>query len=196
MIVGNVLPNDTYNGAPVTASQVTISVVDAVPPELTFDTATGDVSTVDGAPVGTYSFTYQICEVLNPGNCDTAVVTVTIGANAIVANTDTLAPINGLAGGTSTESVLDNDTINGAPVVASEVTLTPGTAPAPAAGSITMNADGTITVAAGTTAGTYTYNYTICEVANPGNCSSSTATVTVEAAVLIANDDTFSAVQG
>ena len=44
------------------------------------------------------------------------------------------------------------------------VTLTPGAAPTPAAGSITMNADGTITIAPGTTAGVYTYPYTICEI--------------------------------
>ncbi|WP_146603209.1 hypothetical protein, partial [Olleya aquimaris] len=79
------------------------------------------------------------------------------------------SPINGFAGG-STATVLGNDTLNGVAVVPADITLTPGTAPSPASGSITMNADGTITVAAGTTAGTYTYDYTICENLNPTNC--------------------------
>jgi len=73
--------------------------------------------------------------------------------------------------------------------VGGNVTLTPGAAPTPAAGSITMNADGTITIAAGTTAGVYTYPYTICEVLNPANCDTATATIVVSAAVIDAVDD-------
>jgi LPXTG-site transpeptidase (sortase) family protein len=42
-----------------------------------------------------------------------------------------------------------------------------------------MNADGTITVTAGTTPGTYTYPYTICEKLNPTNCDTATATIEV-----------------
>jgi uncharacterized repeat protein (TIGR01451 family) len=42
-----------------------------------------------------------------------------------------------------------------------------------------MNPDGTITIAPGTTSGTYVYPYTICEVANPTNCDSAIATVIV-----------------
>ncbi|MGB8816694.1 MAG: SdrD B-like domain-containing protein, partial [Rhizobiaceae bacterium] len=42
-----------------------------------------------------------------------------------------------------------------------------------------MNPDGTITVAPGTTAGVYTYPYTICEILNPLNCATIDATVTI-----------------
>ncbi len=59
------------------------------------------------------------------------------------------------------------------------MTLTPGVAPSPAAGSITMNPDGTVTVAPGTSAGTYAYPYTICELLNPASCSTASATITV-----------------
>ncbi len=45
-------------------------------------------------------------------------------------------------------------------------------------GPLTVNADGTVSVAADTAPGTYTIDYTICEVADPTNCD--TATVTVE----------------
>ena len=53
--------------------------------------------------------------------------------------------------------------------------LTWGTPPS---GIITNN-DGTLIVAPNTPAGTYTVSYTICEKANPTNCSTATATVKV-----------------
>jgi hypothetical protein len=48
-------------------------------------------------------------------------------------------------------------------------------------GPLTMNANGTITVAANTPAGSYPISYTICEVSNPTNCSTATSTVVVTA---------------
>jgi hypothetical protein len=114
--------------------------------------------------------------------------TVTLDPNAILAVADPLGPFNGSDGATS-DSVLDNDTLNGSPVSLATVTLAPGTAPAPTAGSITMNTDGEITVAPGTTAGVYTYTYEICEILNPDNCSTGEATVTVAAAAIVANND-------
>ena len=125
--------------------------------------ATGAVNVAPGTPAGTYTLVYQICEILNPTNCDTATVTVTVGAATIDAVDDSYGPVNGAAGAT-TPSVLVNDTLGGSPAtvgVGGNVTLTPGAAPTPASGSLTMNADGTITIAPGTTAGTYTYPYTI-----------------------------------
>lgn len=103
------------------------------------------------------------------------------------------SPIDGGSGGT-TVSVIDNDTTNGvAAVIGTNVTLTPGTAPTPATGSITMNPDGTISVAAGTTEGTYTYPYTICTdpATTPATCDNATATITINLAndVPVANDD-------
>ena len=59
-----------------------------------------------------------------------------------------------------------------------------------------MNPDGTITIAPGTTAGTYTYPYTICEVLNPLNCDTATATIVVGAAVIDAVDNDFTADTG
>lgn len=104
---------------------------------------------------------------------------------AIVASNDSYtAPY----AGTTTASVLDNDTVDGAPaVVGTNVTLTPGTAPAPAQGAITMAADGTITVAAGTTAGTYSYPYQICVLPAlvPPICGSAVATVAVSAPISV-----------
>jgi uncharacterized repeat protein (TIGR01451 family) len=133
-----------------------------------------------GTPAGTYTIVYRICENLNPANCDTATITVTVDAAPIDAVDDAFQPVNGVGGG-STASVLVNDTLNGVAVNPADVTLTPGTAPTPTSGSIVMNPDGTITVAPNTEAGTYTYPYTICEVLNPNNCDTAIATVVVSA---------------
>ena len=54
---------------------------------------------------------------------------------------------------------------------------------------LTLNPDGTITVAPGTPAGTYTVEYTICEENNPDNCASVVETVTIEEAIIEAEPD-------
>ncbi len=191
-----VLGNDTLNGAAVNPADITLTPGTAPSPaagSITMN-ADGTITVAAGTTAGTYTYDYTICEDLNPTNCDTATATVVVDPAPIVANDDdfSASAINGLDGG-STTTVLGNDTLNGVAVNPSDITLTPGTPPSPAAGSITMNADGTITVAAGTTAGTYTYDYTICEDLNPTNCDTATATIVVDPAPIVANDDDFSA---
>ncbi|MNS06832.1 Large cysteine-rich periplasmic protein omcB precursor [compost metagenome] len=189
--IANVLGNDTLNGAAIAAGAVNISVLPgAVPAGLAFNTATGAVTVNAGTPAGTYTFDYTICETINPTNCDTATVTVNVAAAPIVANNDTTAtPVNGLAGGTAIPNVLTNDTLNGVAVVPSAVNISvlPGAVPA---GLAFNTATGAVTVNAGTPAGTYTFDYTICEVLNPTNCDTATVTVNVAAAPIVANNDT------
>ena len=55
------------------------------------DLTTGQVSVPVGTPAGNYSIVYSICEKVNPTNCDTATVTITVTAPAIVAQDDTIA---------------------------------------------------------------------------------------------------------
>ncbi len=189
--------NDTLNNQPVNPADIVGAVTTpATPingsPVPVLDPATGVVSVPAGTSAGTYSITYRICERVDPTNCDTAIITVTVIAATIDAVDDSSPSINGSTGGT-TPSVLINDTLNGQPVNPSDVTLTPGTSPNP---GLTMNPDGTITVAPGTPAGTYTYPYQICEVLNPANCDSANATVVVGAAPIVANDDTYSGING
>ncbi len=200
-VVNAYTSNDTLNGAGITDVSTIVGTVvtpatpingGAVP---TLDTATGNVSVPAGTPAGSYTITYQICETLNPSNCDTAVITVAVVPPAIDAVDDTPAPINGATGGT-TGSVLVNDTLNGAPVVPADVTLTPGTAPTTTSGGIVMNPDGTITVAPGTPAGTYSYPYTICENLNPSNCDTATVAVVVTPPAIIATPDPVGPING
>ncbi len=145
---------------------------------------------------GTYTFTYTATvnanatgtvgnsvTATNPpnGDPDPACASCTTSHPVIDAVDDIEPAINSATGG-NTASVIVNDTIGANPVViGTNATLTPGSAPVPAAGSLVMNADGTITVAAGTTPGPYTYPYTICSIpaTTPTTCDTAIATIMV-----------------
>ncbi|MBK8457773.1 MAG: DUF11 domain-containing protein [Phyllobacteriaceae bacterium] len=82
-----------------------------------------------------------------------------------------------LPSGGATPTVFANDTLNGAaflpaaviPTIVADGGLT----------GVTINPDGTLTVPAATPAGVYPVEYRICEVANPANCDTAIASVTV-----------------
>ncbi|NJM82341.1 MAG: hypothetical protein HC844_07470 [Tabrizicola sp.] len=195
--IPTVLGNDTLNGLPVDPADITLTPGTAPTPasgsiNMNPD---GTITVAPGTTAGTYTYEYEICEILNPANCDTATATVIVDEAPIDAVDDTPAAVSGVDGATI-PTVLGNDTLNGLPVDPADITLTPGTAPTPASGSITMNPDGTITVAPGTTAGTYTYEYEICEILNPANCDTATATVVVSEAPIDAVDDAPAVVSG
>jgi outer membrane protein OmpA-like peptidoglycan-associated protein len=186
--VPNVLFNDTLNGQPATLATVTITQVSTTNPGVTIDPATGAVNVAPGTPAGTYTLVYQICEQLNPTNCDTATVTVTVGAAPIDAVNDTGSVASGAAGGTAVPNVLVNDTLNGQPATLTTVTITQVSTTNP---GVTIDpATGAVNVAPGTPAGTYTLVYQICEQLNPTNCDTATVTVTVAASTIVANNDT------
>ncbi|RBN50164.1 gliding motility-associated C-terminal domain-containing protein, partial [Flavobacterium psychrolimnae] len=182
----NVLVNDTLNGVPVLASQVATTFVSASNAGVTLSGT--DVVVSAGTPAGSYTLVYQICEILNPTNCDTATVTVSVTAPAIVANDDAGTTVNGANGGTAFTNVLVNDTLNGVPVLASQVATT--FVSATNAGVTLSGTD--VVVAAGTPAGSYTLVYQICEILNPTNCDTATVTVSVTAPAIVANDDVYS----
>ncbi|QBA63563.1 gliding motility-associated C-terminal domain-containing protein [Muriicola soli] len=186
----NVLDNDTLNGLPVDPADVTLTSTPTGPLTVNAD---GTVSVAPNTAAGTYTIEYTICEVANPTNCDTGSVTVVVdpGANVIDAVDDDFSanPVDGTTGGLVADSnVLDNDTLNGLPVDPADVTLT-----STPTGPLTINADGTVSVAADTAPGTYTIDYTICEVTNPTNCDTASVTVVVDAGpnIVVLKVDTF-----
>ncbi|MCX6305261.1 MAG: T9SS type A sorting domain-containing protein, partial [Bacteroidetes bacterium] len=177
--VNNVLDNDLLNGLPVNPLEVVITALNDPSDGVTLNTATGEVTVAPGTPAGTYYITYQICEILNPTNCDPALVTVVVSAAPIIANDDdaSLSPVNGYTGGTAVNNVLDNDLLNGLPVNPLEVVITALSDPSD---GVTLNtATGEVTVAPGTPAGTYYITYQICEILNPTNCDPALVTVVV-----------------
>ncbi len=191
----SVLLNDTLNGVILNPADVTLTPSTAPTPTSGSISMNpdGTISIAAGTTAGTYTYDYQICENLNPTNCATATATIVVNASTINAINDDYSPtpIASTAGG-NTPSVLLNDTLNGVILNPADVTLTPSTAPTPASGSISMNPDGTISIAAGTTAGTYTYDYQICENLNPTNCATATATIVVNASTINAINDDYS----
>ena len=172
----DVLSNDTLNGAPVTLSEVTLTSDPT--DELTIN-PDGSVTVNPDTAEGIYTITYTICEIANVENCDTATVTVEVTdgmANVIDAVDDSYTGNGDIAD----SDVLSNDSLNGEPATLSNVILT-----STPTDELTINPDGSVTVAAGTAEGIYTITYTICEIANVENCD--TATVTVEVVEGMAN---------
>ena len=184
--VANVLVNDLLNGVAVVAAKVITTQVSSTNAGVTLSGTS--VTVAAGTPVGTYSLVYSICEVLNPTNCDTATVTVTVTNSPIDAINDS-GSVNGASGGTAVANVLANDVLNGAPATAATVTLTQISSSSPA---VTLSGTA-VNVAAGTAAGTYTLVYKICETKSLTNCDQATVTVTVTAAPIVATNDTGTA---
>ncbi|MFN0181190.1 MAG: beta strand repeat-containing protein, partial [Gemmatimonadales bacterium] len=122
-----------------------------------------------------------------PAN-NSATDTTTLSAGTIAANNDA-GSVTSAAGGQAVANVLVNDTLGGSGATTSTVTITlVGSLPS----GITLDtADGSVDVAAGTAAGTYTFDYQICETAAPANCDTATVTVTVSSATntIAANND-------
>jgi gliding motility-associated-like protein len=179
--IANVLDNDKLNDLAVVLGDVVISVVpSSIPTEILFNTATGKVSVNPQSKSGTYTFDYTICEVINPSNCSTTTVTISVASASIVANDDTNPiPIYGVVGGVAITNVLDNDELNGIAVIPSEVVIRtlPNAVPAEL---IFNQTTGEVTVKPGTPANLYSFDYTICEVKNPLNCDTATVIVDVE----------------
>ncbi|HQH15064.1 MAG TPA: PKD domain-containing protein, partial [Bacteroidales bacterium] len=189
VVVANVLSNDLLNGSAPTLSLVDLTIV--TPPShsgIVLDLLTGEVTVAPGTPAGTYTFTYQICEILNPTNCDDALVTVVVTPPDILAVDDDFSgnPINGMDGGVA-GNVLDNDLLNDDPVDAGDITIS-----VVSDGGLTgviIDSDGNLNVPPSTPAGTYTVTYEICEIINPTNCDQAVITIVVTASTIIANDD-------
>jgi gliding motility-associated-like protein len=122
---------------------------------------------------------------------DNSQTSLAVAARAIVAVVDTPTSVNGITGGTTCSLTL-NDTLDGSPVVIGaapgNVVLSGTTVPA----GLTLNPDGTVTIAPNTPAGNYTLTYKICEVSNPLNCASVNSTIVVFTGIqtdLCINDD-------
>lgn len=125
---------------------------------------------------GTYTFKIVIADA-GDARFDSGVFINTIyGTATLIANNDTYTIVSG---STSTTSVLNNDSVNGAaPASLSDVLLSQISTT-----NTGVNLDpltGKIDVAAGTPAGTYTVTYQICDQTFTSNCKTATATITVQ----------------
>ena len=178
----NALTNDKLNGVAVAIADVNLTQISTDNPKVTLNVADGSVSVAAGTAAGTYVINYSICENLNPTNCSTSSISVTVDPAAIQATTDAVTGINGKTGNSNVINALTNDKLNGVAVAIADVNLSVVTsATSIGSGSVPIlnPATGIVSVAAGTPAGVYTIIYSICEKLNPTNCNLATVTVTV-----------------
>lgn len=191
----NVFGNDNLDSTPASPVNTTLALApgETVPPELTFDPATGAVGIAPDTPAGVYTFDYELCETANPENCRIATVTVTVEAPEIEASDDTVTGVIGATGADDAVNAFDNDELNGEPVDPAHITATiqtPATPVTPGAPVPELDpSTGLVDIPAGTPAGNYTIVYEICETLNPTNCAEATITVEVVAAPIESVDD-------
>tara|TARA_R110000787_G_scaffold280905_1_gene391910 strand:+ start:16700 stop:19708 length:3009 start_codon:yes stop_codon:yes gene_type:complete len=194
----NVFDGDTLGNNPVVPGDMTLSVAagSSLPSELTFDTTSGVVGVAPGTAPGVYSFVYQICETAIPTNCATATATVTVIANPIDAVNDEVSGIVGATGGPAVLNAFTGDSVDGNVATTSNGQLSIAIGSTVPSELVFNAATGDVDVVAGTPAGTYSFDYTLCEVGNPSNCDTATVTVIVEAAIIMANTDSLPSVNG
>ena len=184
--VANVLANDRIGGIAATLAHVTLTQMSSTSDGLALDPVSGAVSLAAGAALGVETLVYRICEIADPSNCDDATVTVTVLPPYVI---DAVNDTGGVTfpGRTVVANVLANDTLGGTPATAARVTLS---AVSSTASGLTLDAaTGSVFVALGTTAGTHTLTYRICEIVDPVNCDDADVTVTVNLFVIDAVND-------
>lgn len=173
----SVLANDVFNGAPVTPTQVLLSL-DAAPAGYAIN-PDGGLQIPADAIAGVQMLVYRLCERAAPANCSTAAVQVVVAPQA------TGEALQATAGVLFEGSVAGNDN----PSANGVYSLLAG----PAQGTATVAANGRVTyLAPSGYAGTDTFQYLVCLPAPYSSvCATATATVAVQASVLLAADDDF-----
>jgi len=201
-VILNVTSNDKVNGVQATlgaSGNSTISTIGSWPTGISLNTSTGAISIANGTAPDSYSVTYQLCDKLTSITCATVTDYITVVVTPIIANPDIADGINGKTGNTNVINALDNDKLNGNPVVLTDVNLSVTTTATPINGGAVPVLDpttGIVSTPAGTPAGVYTITYSICEKLNPTNCNSTTISVTVDPATILATADAVTGING
>ena len=186
--VADVLANDWVAGTPATTANVAISQVSSTDPGVSLDVGSGSVNVAAGTVAGTYTLSYRICDISNASSCDDATVAVVVNPYVVSAANDS-GWASPSTGGTAVANVLANDRLSGTPATIANVSLSLVSV-SPADAGVTFNpADGSVSVARGTTLGGYTLVYQICDRTDPANCAQATATITVRNYVINAVND-------
>ncbi|WP_237487955.1 Calx-beta domain-containing protein [Hufsiella arboris] len=186
VVVSNVLSNDTYNGNPVTFSNVKLNEVSSTNAKITLNPADGSVNVAQGTPEGIYTLRYRLTDMLDPNKTSEADVTITVTKPAITAASDN-GTINGFNGGVVIFNVLENDTYNDVEATVSTITLTQVSS---TSANISLDpTTGKVVVAPNTPTGSYTLTYQIADKVNPGSIKSATIEISVTAGIITAVHD-------
>ena len=200
IVLGNILINDSYNTQSVTTASVTISTTTTSTNSLYIATATGEVFLPAHTPAGTYTLTYSLCAKTAPYNCsEVATVTIIVNLPLVIARDDTYTVTIGTT--TITESIYSNDSIGEQTPNASLVNFQAigGSKDSDNFYVLSVNLAGNVLIPQGTSTGTYTLQYRICDVKDSHNCATATITVMVTeipTPFIIARDDTYTVTIG
>jgi hypothetical protein len=204
--IANVVATDTVNGAPAvlgTGGNATVTKGTNWPTGLlALNPSSGMVTTSASAPVGVYSFQYQLCASSAPTDCAIGPGTVTVIQPVIVA-----LPQSGscatVVGSQCIANVTSGDTVNGAAVVlgaggnATVSETQSGPSGAWPAGIVLNPTNGRISAGASQPAGVFGLGYQVCDLNKPkASCGGGTATVTVFTASILANPVSITAPAG
>ncbi len=198
--IANVAATDTVNGAPVilgaTTGNATVSAVGTWPTGIALTPSTGAISTTKAVLDGVYPVQYKLCDLNVPAHCSSPTTdTVTVITASILA-----LPQTGIANGGTASTPIPNttvgDTVNGAVVTLgpsgnAQITKV-GTWPT---GFSLISTSGAVSASNAVLPGTYDFQYELCDLNVPANCSVATDEVTVTSTV-VANPDTGTAVSG
>ena len=187
--VPTVVSNDTVDGAPAVIGGNISAPTLTNNGGLTGLVINGDgtLTVPAGVAPGTYTATYQICSLAVPTSCDTATVPITVAAPVVDAVNDPAANIPATGG--TVPTVVSNDTVDGAPAVIGGNISAPTLTNTGGLTGLAINGDGTMSVPAGVTPGTYTATYQICSLAVPTSCDTATVPITVAAPFVDAVND-------
>jgi hypothetical protein len=197
--IANVVANDTVNGAQAVlgaSGNATIAKVGSWPSGITLNTTTGAVTTSASLAVGIYSVQYQLCDTNTPPDCATATDTINVIASSIVANPDSGTADAGI-GSQPIANVTANDSVNGAtPVLGSAGNATISRSGTWPTGIALNTTTGAVTTSASLAAGPYSVAYQLCDRNAPANCATTSASVNVIIASIVANPDSGTADAG
>ncbi|WP_299111021.1 Calx-beta domain-containing protein [uncultured Winogradskyella sp.] len=88
------LDNDTFEGLPVIPGDLNVSLADTNSLGITLN-ASGVLTIPANLPIGYYSLNYQICEIYDPSNCDTAYIIIRVESPLEVSYTAVYDDFNG-----------------------------------------------------------------------------------------------------
>ena len=191
----SVLTNDELDGTsnpPAGAGGVDVSEDPNDLPPAGFKINTDGTITVPttATPGTTYDVPYQICSNGVIVVCKSSVAKVTVGNSTVVtpsptpilASNDDFSTSVTLTPGSTTPSVLTNDSLNSTsnPVPVTDVVVGDDPNSSKLSG-FTVKPDGTIDIDPAVVPGNYVVPYQICEAANTNNCSAAKVTIVVSA---------------
>ncbi|HEU4789682.1 MAG TPA: gliding motility-associated C-terminal domain-containing protein, partial [Flavobacterium sp.] len=173
----NVFTNDTLNTEVLNPADVKLTVLIPDPQGGIILNTNGTVDVKPNTPTGTYTLTYQICEIADAGNCDSAIVTINVTKIPLpIQATPDLFSVDQCSIVDAIRNALSNDLLNGSPANISDFKFKLLSA---IGQNINIDENGNVTFVNGVAAGQYVFDYQVCEAANPTNCATSTITINV-----------------